>query len=247
MALMVRAQYLSKILDCRNFERIWHLRRALPDEAKRAILTGESRKLMEIQSPTLETITGVILAGGRARRMGGVDKGLVPFAGRPLIEWVIDGLTPQVGKLLINANRNMDQYASYGHPVINDTIADFQGPLAGFVSAMAAAEPGWIATVPCDGPFLATELVGRLCAAVDREQSEIAVATDGKRMQPVYALIPTALVASLRQFLAEGDRKIDLWYSRHRVALADLSDRPESFININSMQDSKRLEQEVQR
>lgn len=202
---------------------------------------------METQSPIPETITGVILAGGRARRMGGVDKGLAPFAGRPLIEWVIDGLTPQVGNLLINANRNKDQYGSYGHPVISDASADFQGPLAGFVSAMAAAETQWIATVPCDGPFLAPELVARLCTAVDREQAEIAVATDGLRMQPVYALLPVSLAASLRQFLAEGERKIDLWYSRHRVALADLSDRPDSFVNINSRQDSARLERQVQR
>lgn len=202
---------------------------------------------MEIQSPTLDTVTGIILAGGRARRMGGVDKGLVPFGGRPLIEWVIDGMTPQVGRLLINANRNKEHYAAYGHPVISDTIADFQGPLAGFVSAMAVAETAWIATVPCDGPFPARDLVARLCTALDREQAEIAVATNGKRMQPVYALIPVRLAANLQQFLAEGERKIDLWYARHRVALTDFSDCPDSFVNINSMEDSERLERETQR
>ena len=202
---------------------------------------------METLPPTRETITGVILAGGRARRMGGVDKGLVPFANRPLIEWVIDGLAPQVAGLLINANRNMEQYGAYGYPVIGDTIADFQGPLAGFVSAMAAAQTAWIVTAPCDGPYPASDLVVRLCTALDSEQAEIAVATDGKRMQPVYALIPVNLAASLNRFLAAGERKIDLWYARHRIALADLSDRPDSFININSSQDSERLEREAER
>ena len=107
---------------------------------------------------------------------------------------------------------------------------------------MAAVSTPWMVTVPCDGPFLAPDLVGRLCAALEREGAEIAVATDGARMQPVYALLPVALAPSLEAFLAEGERKIDLWYARHRVALADLSDRPESFANINSEADSARLE-----
>ncbi len=192
--------------------------------------------------PRRETITGVVLAGGRARRMGGQDKGLVPFAGRPLVEWVLAALAPQVRTLLINANRNQAAYASLGHPVIEDRIEGFQGPLAGFASAMAAVSTPWMVTVPCDGPFLAPDLVGRLCAALEREGAEIAVATDGARMQPVYALLPVALAPSLETFLAEGERKIDLWYARHRVALADLSDRPESFANINSEADTARLE-----
>lgn len=202
---------------------------------------------MQPYPPPPDSITGVILAGGRARRMGGVDKGLVPFAGRPLVAWAIDRLRPQVGRLIINANRNQQQYATYGYPVIGDTIDGFQGPLAGFVSAMAAAQGDWIVTVPCDGPYLAADLVARLCAALDSEGAEMAVATDGKRLQPVYALLPVSLAASLHQFLDEGERKIDLWYARHRVALADLGDRPESFVNINTQQDSERLEQESQR
>jgi molybdopterin-guanine dinucleotide biosynthesis protein A len=195
-----------------------------------------------VDKPRRETITGVVLAGGRARRMGGQDKGLAPFAGRPLVEWVLAALAPQVGTLLINANRNQETYGSLGHPVIEDRIEGFQGPLAGFASAMAAVSTPWVVTVPCDGPFLAPDLVQRLCAALEREGAEIAVATDGARMQPVYALLPVVLAPSLQDFLAEGERKIDLWYARHRVALADLSDRPESFANINSEADSARLE-----
>lgn len=200
---------------------------------------------MSDQAPIPETVTGVILAGGMARRMGGQDKGLVSFAGRPLIEWVIGALRPQVHSLIINANRNREVYAAYGHPVITDDIEGFQGPLAGFASAMAAAATPWIATAPCDGPFLASALVERLCGALVREQAEIAVASDGERMQPVYALLPVSLAPSLHSFLSAGERKIDRWYARHRVALADLSDHPESFTNINSPGDSALLEREL--
>lgn len=199
------------------------------------------------QAPSRGTVTGVILAGGLARRMGGRDKGLVPFRGRSLVDWVIRALEPQVAAILVNANRNQESYAAYGHPVIADQVDGFQGPLAGFASAMAAVSTPWIVTVPCDGPYPAPDLVERLCAALTRDGAEIAVATDGERMQPVYALLPVALAPSLHAFLAAGERKIDLWYARHRVSLADLSDRPESFANINSEADSVLLEREATR
>ena len=200
---------------------------------------------MDIESPRSENITGVILAGGMARRMGGQDKGLVPFRGRPLIAWVVEALAPQVKGLVINANRNRDAYRSYGYPVVPDEIEGFQGPLAGFASAMAVVDTLWIVTLPCDGPFPAPDLVERLCGAVARQGAEIAVATDGKRMQPVYALLPVALAPSLRRFLARGERKIDRWYAEHEVALADFSDRPHAFANVNSAEDSERLEREI--
>ena len=191
--------------------------------------------------PVRETITGVILAGGRGSRMGGQDKGLVHFAERPLVEWVVAALAPQVRTLLISANRNRETYARLGNPVIEERMKGFQGPLAGFASAMAEVATPWLVTVPCDGPFLAPDLVERLCAALEREGGELAVATDGVRMQPVYALLPVALAPSLQSFLDAGERKIDLWYARHRLALADFRDLPESFANINSQADSERL------
>lgn len=193
-----------------------------------------------------ERVTGVILAGGQARRMGGRDKGLVPFRGRPLVEWVIAALAPQVAALIINANRNRQAYEAFGYPVVADQIEGFQGPLAGFASAMAAVTTPWVVTVPCDGPFLAPDLVQRLVAALLSDGgAELAVATDGQRLQPVYALLPVALAPSLRGFLAAGERKVDLWYARHRVALADLGDRAESFANINSDEDAALLREEV--
>jgi molybdopterin-guanine dinucleotide biosynthesis protein A len=195
------------------------------------------------QPPRRDAITGVILAGGRARRMGGLDKGLTPFAGRPLVAWVIEALAPQVGALLISANRNREAYAAFGHPVIADDIEGFQGPLAGIASAMDAARTPWILTAPCDGPFLAPDLAGRLLSALALEDAEIAVAFDGERIQPVYALIPVSLAPSLRGFLAAGDRKTGRWCARHRTALADFSDRPECFANVNSEEDAALLMQ----
>lgn len=192
--------------------------------------------------PSAATITGVVLAGGQGRRMGGRDKGLLPFRGRPLVDWVIAGLRPQVATILITANRSRDAYEAFGYPVIADELADFQGPLAGFASAMEAARTPWILTVPCDGPFVAPDLVERLCAAVAGDRAELAVATDGVRLQPVYALLPVALAGSLRTFLDSGERKVDRWYAHHRVALADLSDRPGCFANINSPADADALD-----
>ena len=199
---------------------------------------------MAVAAPGPDDITGIILAGGKARRMGGEDKGLVEFAGRPLAAWVIDSLRPQVSTLLINANRNHDRYAHFGYPVIADAMADFQGPLAGFASALAAAQTPWIVTVPCDGPYPAPDLVERLCNALAAHDAELAVASDGRRMQPVYALIPRVLAPSLEAFLASGERKIDRWYAQHRTAIAEFSDRPDCFANINSAEDAERLRRE---
>ena len=190
---------------------------------------------------TKASITGVILAGGQARRMGGVDKGLAPFAGRPLIEWVIEGLRPQVDRLLINANRNLDCYAGYGFPVIGDLEPGFQGPLAGIRSAMQAARTEWILTVPCDSPYPAPDLVERLIAALCAADAELAVASDGVCIQPVHALLPVRLADSLIAALGAGERKVDRWYARHRVALADFSDRPDCFLNINTRADADGL------
>jgi molybdopterin-guanine dinucleotide biosynthesis protein A len=199
---------------------------------------------MQLDEPRRENITGVILAGGAARRMGGVDKGLMELGGRPLIEWVIDRLAPQVGRLLINANRNRERYAAYGYPVVADAMTGFQGPLAGVAAALAAVDTPWILTLPCDGPDPPPDLAERLAAALRAEAAELAVASDGRLVQPVHALIPVALAQDLRAFLAAGERKVGRWYARHRAARADFSDRPGCFANINSDEEARRLERE---
>ena len=187
-------------------------------------------------------MTGLILAGGRARRLGGRDKGLLPFRGRPLVEWVIAALHPQVGRLLINANRNLERYAACGHPVVADQLPDFQGPLAGILSAMAVAETPWMLTVPCDNPFPPPDLARRLAAALTAETAELAVAGDATRVQPAYALLPVILAPDLRAFLDAGERRLERWQAGHRLARVDFRDGPDAFANINTLADGQRLE-----
>jgi len=189
-------------------------------------------------------VTAVILAGGKGRRMDGKDKGLVELENRPLIEYVIDAIKPQVETIILNANRNQAQYSRYGYPVVSDALADHQGPLAGFICAMKSSTTSHIVTLPCDGPFLPGDLVERLTASLTDDNAEIAVAHDGDRMQTVYSLIPVTLANSLDAFLDSGERKVELWYRRHRIALADFSDCPEAFRNINTAEQYNRLQNE---
>ncbi|TVO70938.1 molybdenum cofactor guanylyltransferase MobA [Sedimenticola selenatireducens] len=185
-------------------------------------------------------ITAVILAGGMARRMGGQDKGLIDLDGRPLIAHVLERIQPQVDQVVINANRNLEQYARFGHPVISDTLSDFQGPLAGFLAVMQQVDTDFIATLPCDGPCLPDDLIERLRNAQQAANADIAVAHDGNRMQPVYALIATHLRPSLEAFLQAGERKIDWWYAKHNTVNVDFSDAPDTFLNINTPEDRER-------
>ena len=246
--------------------------------------------------------------------MGGQDKGLIPLAGRPLIAWVIAALTPQVGRILISANRNQAAYAAFGHPVIGDEavgagLAGFQGPLAGIAAAMTRMETPWLLTLPCDAPLAPADLAPRLAAALahgpdrgaegvggedfasrcdggvegnwacfgggdggdgtrgDRAQSatattnnpltskpltntvhstparsDLAVAWDGARRQPVHALLSRALLPDLLAYLAAGERRLEAWQARHHPAIADFSDCPEAFLNLNAPKDFRRLE-----
>lgn len=174
--------------------------------------------------------------------MGGNDKGLLQVAGRPMIEHVIASLRPQVDCLLINANRNHDTYLRYGLPVIADALAGFQGPLAGMASALHASRTPLLVTVPCDSPFVPASLVLRLAQALLAQDAEIATAHDGERMQPVFSLLRTELLRSLQAFLARGERKIDRWFALHRTAIADFSDQPDTFLNVNTPGEIERVE-----
>ncbi|HEY7841020.1 MAG TPA: molybdenum cofactor guanylyltransferase MobA [Gammaproteobacteria bacterium] len=189
-----------------------------------------------------ETVTGVVLAGGAARRMGGSDKGLIRLAGRPMIEYVLDALRPQVGSILINANRNPDQYARYGIAVIADERTGFQGPLAGMAAAMQSARTEFIVTAPCDSPFVPADLVRRLGRSLAADRADIGVAHADGRLQPVFTLLRVSLLGSLIEYLDRGERKIDLWFSGERTATADFSDVPEAFLNINTPDDVREIE-----
>lgn len=179
-------------------------------------------------------ITGLILAGGAARRMGGGDKGLTKLAGKPLIEYALTRLAPQVDALIINANRNAARYADYGHPVVADEREGFQGPLAGMARGLKAAETEFMVCAPCDSPLLPQDLVERLFRQLREQDAELSVAHNGERLQPVFTLMRAALADSLLAFLDGGGRKIDQWFQRHRLAVADFSDQPEAFSNVNS-------------
>lgn len=189
-------------------------------------------------------ITAVILAGGMGRRMGGLDKGLIEFDGRLLVEILVDKLQQQNVKIIINANRNQSVYEGYGFPVINDELSDYQGPLAGFASAMAAVDSQYILTLPCDSPLLSDQYVKRFIEChnlLENKCASISVAHDGERLQPVHALINVDLLASLNTFLDNGDRKIDRWYSQHQFNQVDFSDQREQFKNINTPEDHQNL------
>lgn len=192
------------------------------------------------------TITGLVLAGGRASRMGGQDKGLVPLAGQPMVSHVLARLRPQVQDLLINANRNTSSYAGLGARVVADRMPEFPGPLAGMASGLAAAETPWVVSAPCDSPLIPPDLVDRLRCALEAEDADLAVVETAGRLQPVFALLPVRLLADLEACLADGERKIDRWFRRHRMAVADFSDCPQAFINVNTPEERDALEQRLQ-
>lgn len=181
-----------------------------------------------------QLVTGVVLAGGLGRRMGGVDKGLQELDGRPLVAHVIGRLAPQVGSLLINANRNRESYAAFGHPVVADAIDGFAGPLAGLHAALAAATTPFVATAPCDSPFLPEDLVFRLFAALTVNAAQIAVARTGDQVHPVFCLCRRELLPSLAAYLQAGERRFGGWTATLAAVEVAFDDQPAAFENINT-------------
>ena len=196
-------------------------------------------------------ITGLVLAGGRGSRMGGVDKGLQNFNGIPLALFTLMRLQPQVGEMMVNANRNLAAYESMGAPVWPDVLADYAGPLAGFLTGLERCETGWLVTVPCDTPLFPQDLVARLAQAADGGGAEIAMAAareeDGQlRPQPVFCLLRRDLLESLVRFTHEGGRKIDAWTAQHKTVLVPFDaprDEPRAFFNANTLAELHQLEQ----
>lgn len=179
-------------------------------------------------------ITGIVLAGGQGRRMGGVDKGLVAFRGAPMVAAVIERLAPQVGSIVVNANQNLEAYAAFGHRVVPDAVGGFAGPLAGLHAGLAAAPTSHVVTVPCDSPFLPRDLVSRLAKALDEAEADLAVARTFDRSHPVFTLVRTSVRPHLESFLAGGGRKIDAWYASLAVVEVPFDDEAEAFRNINT-------------
>ncbi len=208
----------------------------------------------EVSSPTLDRsaamidprhITGLILAGGRGSRMGGVDKGLQAYLGMPLAMHALLRLSPQVGEVMINANRNLGAYESMGVPVWPDALPDYPGPLAGFLAGLEQSATPYLATVPCDSPLFPADLVARLATGLDAEDAEIAMAAtreDGElRLQPVFCLMRTTVMESLVRFTASGRRKIDAWTATLRHVAVEFDDA-RAFVNANTIDELRGLQ-----
>ena len=189
-----------------------------------------------------EKITGVVLAGGLGRRMGGIDKGLQELRGQPMVHWVVERLAPQVDELLINANQNGERYAAFGHRVVPDQIPDFAGPLAGLHAALSAASHPLVATAPCDSPFLPADLISRLFSALTATGADLAVARTFDQPHPVFCLCRRDVLPHLTEFLAGGGRKIDRWYTTLRVVEVAFDDEADAFENINTREELGRFE-----
>lgn len=193
-----------------------------------------------------EQITGLILAGGRAQRMGGIDKGLIPFHQKPLIETTIQRLKTQVGPILINANRNITKYAVYGYPVIMDETPDFSGPLAGFLMGLKNCKTPYLLTTPCDSPLFPEDLATKLASELERANLDLVYASskeaDGKVWaQPVFCLMRANLQDSLISFLDKGDLKIDRWFKELKSGTV-IFDNAQAFANANTPEELQSLE-----
>ncbi|HKO89474.1 MAG TPA: molybdenum cofactor guanylyltransferase MobA [Burkholderiales bacterium] len=180
--------------------------------------------------------TGLILAGGKGSRMGSVDKGLEPLRGKPMVQWVLERLRPQVADVIINANQNQGHYAYYGHTVVSDEIGGFAGPLAGLHAGLKNALRPYMVTVPCDSPFLPTDLVERLHAGLAGAHAELAVAKTGTQAHPVFALVRTSVLPHLERFLQGGGRKIDAWYASLKIVEVPFEEEA-AFSNINTREE----------
>lgn len=192
-----------------------------------------------------QAVCGLLLAGGRASRLGGEDKGLVELCGQPLIAHGIRRLSPQVDTLLISANRNLPRYRDFGLAVIEDEFGDFEGPLAGLLRGLEACEAPLLATLPCDAPLAPPDLVERLHAALKESGARAAIADDGERLQPLFGLFRRELAPDLADWLGRGGRKVQDWVTSLRPAVVDFSHCPQAFRNVNTPGDLAALRQRL--
>jgi molybdopterin-guanine dinucleotide biosynthesis protein A len=181
------------------------------------------------------TITGLVLAGGQGRRMGGVDKGLQMLRGKPMAQWALERLAPQVAEVMINCNQNLEAYARFGYRLVPDEIGGFAGPLAGLHAGLKAAAHALVVTVPCDSPFLPRDLVARM--QTELGSNDLAVAKTGSQAHPVFSLVRKDVLQNLEAFLAGGGRKIDAWYAALKTVEVSFDDEADAFRNINTLEE----------
>jgi len=183
----------------------------------------------------MSAVTGIVLAGGQGRRMGGVDKGLQLLHGKPMVAAVIARLAPQVDEILINANQNRESYERFGYRVVPDDIGGYAGPLAGLHACLKVVSSKLVLTVPCDSPFLPPDLFVRLESAIGNQ--DLAVARTGDQPHPVFSLVRVSVLDHLSKFLAAGGRKIDAWYATLKVVEVPFDDEADAFRNINTREE----------
>jgi len=189
---------------------------------------------------TQNTVSGVVLAGGMGRRVQQQDKGLLLFEGKTLVEHALTAMIPVVDDVLISANRNLERYAALGHTVIADDFGHFEGPLAGILSALRHCRGSLLLTLPCDSPRVQSHQLRRLLAAL-QDDDDIAVASDGQRLHPVFAVLRKPLTTDLETYLETGERRLQQWFARHRVVTVDFSDQTAMFANLNTLDDLEAL------
>lgn len=193
-----------------------------------------------------DSITGMVLAGGLARRFHSEDKGLISLLGRPLVSYALDALIQVAEPVVINANRNQNLYEQLGYQVIPDLDQSFSGPLAGVLSVMRQADTELVFSVPCDCPLINAEILFRMTQTLEEEQADCCIPDDGERVHPVFLLIRTALQDDLAVYLQSGERKIDRWLEQHKLVKTDCSDQPDVFLNVNTPEQLEDLQQRLQ-
>ena len=183
------------------------------------------------------TISAVILAGGKARRMNGADKGLQLLQNKPLISHVIERLQPQVVDISINANRHHTEYAQWGLPVFSDELPDFQGPLSGMLTSLEQAKTDFVLFVPCDSPYFPQNLLEKLKSAVKNDRTLIAYAKDKEREHPTFCLMSVQLKEKLRAYLNEGERRLLQFMNKNGAVAVQFDEQEGRFVNFNTLED----------
>ena len=187
-------------------------------------------------------VTGVVLAGGLARRMNKQDKGLIEYHNRPMVSYAVEAMSQVASPVYINANRNITEYEIFGYKVISDQTDSFDGPLAGVLSGMMSSNTDILCVMPCDSPLIKAEHLNKLLTTLTETKADISVAFDGTRIHPVFLALKTSLQDSLRNYLEQGSRKIDLWLEQHDLVKVDFSESAEVFLNINTLSELEALE-----
>jgi molybdopterin-guanine dinucleotide biosynthesis protein A len=187
-------------------------------------------------------ITVLVLAGGRGSRIGERDKGLISVLGRPMLDHLLTRIGQQSKRILISANRNLEQYARYGYPLVRDTLEGFAGPLAGILAGLSACKTDYLLCVPVDAPMVCTDYLARMKGALELSGGRACVAEFQGRLQPVFCLVKRDTLYELTRYLQAGERSVHGWLQQIAALGVDFSDVPEQFVNLNRVDDQRRLE-----